>query len=107
MTMSNNMQYQQQQSSNVNVNMSQQQQQLQQQDDKVIVSFPLNYIYFIKPSVTINESLVPNHWRLEDYSTNPSNTLFQQLPPGSHICDNLPDLRNIVNKVNETSTRDE
>ncbi|VEU20086.1 DEKNAAC101025 [Brettanomyces naardenensis] len=57
-------------------------------NDKLIISIPLGYTYFIKPNNTIFEALNQSNW----YSSKDSSVVF----------DNLPPLRKVVTEVNET-----
>ncbi|ODV88013.1 hypothetical protein CANARDRAFT_26178 [[Candida] arabinofermentans NRRL YB-2248] len=72
------------------------------ESSKSIITVPLNYTYYIKPENVLFESLVESQWRVEPSSTATSNPLFQTLPTGSLIYDNLSQLRRIVNQINES-----
>ncbi|QPG74581.1 hypothetical protein FOA43_001912 [Brettanomyces nanus] len=75
-------------------------------NEKLIITIPLGYTFFIKPSETIFEALIQSDWQSkgpEAVSTIPTiqNQLFQQLSPKALIFDNLPPLRQVVTSVNE------
>lgn len=78
------------------------------QDDKFIVTIPLGYTYFLKPSKTVFEALNKNLWRLKDAeglgvdSTNRiQNQIPHLIPESSVILDNLSSLREAVEKANQ------
>ncbi|GMM29790.1 hypothetical protein DAMA08_025350 [Martiniozyma asiatica (nom. inval.)] len=72
--------------------------------EKLIISFPLYYQFFLKPFNTVYESVIASDWRLNDttsYTTN-DNSFFSQFAPNSLIFDNLGDLRSAINHTNKS-----
>ncbi|KAH3665452.1 hypothetical protein OGAPHI_003636 [Ogataea philodendri] len=69
--------------------------------DRLIVTIPFNYTYFVKPEHTLHESLVHSDWRPVASDAVSAFPFFQNLASNALVCDNLEPLRRVVNHAND------